>query len=356
MKKKAIFLTAFIMLVCLCATMFSGCLMMLHIGKDIFFDKDKDNENDDGKEYLRHKTLQLGDVKQALDGNLMLDISNTYYINSKEDRKVEITLNGGKTWQAAVCKYQGFDYPYDYYYKPQIEDYGKECNIAVRVAKDGEYLAGKASNYFKYKIKKPSGFDFEDIGGQRDIFMTKSELAAGQYVFAAQDGRLVLNKYVKGENGELKTQPLAENERVFEYQILDAKRAIEEMEFVRSYMEDHELYYEYFDNLREYCDFLDTAVVTLMYFTMTSEDFLDYKDVVYHEEWTDYDRNNGISKDVYQKGIVSDFKIHYDGIDEDKDIVDITREGSMVCVLIRTKGDSMTLESKCAVAFVELNE
>ncbi len=349
MKKKAIFLTAFTMLVCLCATMFSGCLMMLHIGKDIFFDKDKDNEN----ESRRHETLQLGDVLQALDGNLLLDISNTYYIGLKEDRKVEITLNGGKTWQAAVCKYQGFDYPYDYYYEPQREDYGKECNIAVRVAKDGEYLAGKASNYLKYKIKKPSGFDVEDIGGQRDIFMTKTELSAGQYVFSAQDGRLVLNKYVKGENGELKMQPLAENEKDFEYQILDVKRAIEEMEFVRSYMEDHELYYEYFDNLREYYDFLDTAVVTLMYFAMTSEDFLDYKDVVYHEEWKDYDRNNGISKDVYQKGIISDFKI---GFDEDKDITDITRVGSMVCVLIRTKGDSMTLESKCAVAFVELNE
>ena len=75
--------------------------------------------------------------------------------------------------------------------------------------------------------------------------------------------------------------------------------------------------------------------------------------MVYHEEWKDYDRNNGISKDVYQKGIISDFKI---GFDEDEDITDITRVGSMVCVLIRTKGDSMTLESKCAVAFVELNE
>lgn len=351
MKKKAIFLTAFIMLVCLCATMFSGCLMMLHIGKNIFVDKD--NESDNENEYRRHETLQLEDVKQALDGNLLLDISNAYYINSKEERIVEITLNGGKTWQAAVYRDKGLEYTYDYYYKPQIEDYGKECNVAVRVAKDGEYLAGKASNYFKCKIKKPSGFDVEDIGGQRDIFMTKTELSAGQYVFSAQDGRLVLNKYVKGENGELKMQPLAENEKDFEYQILDVKRAIEEMEFVRSYMEDHELYYEYFDNLREYYDFLDTAVVTLMYFTMTSEDFLDYKDVVYHEEWKDYDRNNGISKDVYQKGIISDFKI---GFDEDEDITDITRVGSMVCVLIRTKGDGMTLESKCAVAFVELNE
>ena len=283
MKKRLLLTISIILVVCICLTAFSGCFAILHLVKDI----GEGFETED-----RHKTLEIVSVEQLLTGTLVLRLKNNQNISFSD--KLEITFDGGKTWSEIDERHYS-----SCYYKNIEDKHIGERKIAIRIAADEEKAEGKKSNIVKFNVKKPSEF-YQDMIQGNVMDIGAPEL--GQYAFELQEGAIRLKKCGIDYNNNLQLMELADSDKMnFEYKIVDSQLAMEEYQY--------EDFMDMFENLllNEDIKIVGEEGRKKVYLTLSM--FIYSSSLQYDEDenakpgWKDYNFQEGILKDEYEKGV-----------------------------------------------------
>ncbi|MDE6474835.1 MAG: hypothetical protein K2L70_07045 [Clostridia bacterium] len=309
MKKKAVWTISILLVICIGLLSLSGCF---HFNKFI------------QKVNKRHDTLKLAQVYQLISGDVVLDIENYGVITYADD--VEYTLNDGKDWHIATRNLQS-EY---YYFEIEESHYGNTYDIAVRIAEDKDNKVGKKSNAITFFVKAPSKVKEETVNGFYATIGNKTPIE-GTYKFVAENNNVVLKRYYKDQSGNIVLKPIDNEDRInVEYRIFANEDIVseEEISLAKDVIENFEVQKMLKDENDLY-DLAKTFEVFIKYGAMQDKD----SDPI---EWTDYNYDNGISKDEYSQSIVAgfDFEEEY-----------IIRTGKLFFMLVRVKGDDTTLMS-----------